>query len=61
VSNVGEAVAWLGYTYMFIRMQANPHEYGLNWEQVAADPLLGDYRRELILSAAKVDGAPVPW
>ncbi|KAJ4462271.1 putative DExH-box ATP-dependent RNA helicase DExH14 [Paratrimastix pyriformis] len=49
-----EAVAWLGYTYMHIRMQANPHEYGLEWEQVAEDPLLGDVRRSFVVRAAQI-------
>jgi antiviral helicase SLH1 len=29
VSNTHDAVQWLGYTYLFVRMRKNPHVYGL--------------------------------
>lgn len=28
VANVADAVQWLGYTYMFVRMRKNPFQYG---------------------------------
>lgn len=28
VSNVRDAVQWLGYTYLFVRMKMNPFAYG---------------------------------
>lgn len=28
VGNVSDAVQWLGYTYMFVRMRKNPFQYG---------------------------------
>jgi antiviral helicase SLH1 len=28
VATVGDAVRWLGYTYLFVRMQKNPWLYG---------------------------------
>ena len=28
VSNVNDAVQWLGYTYLFVRMRKNPFVYG---------------------------------
>lgn len=34
VTNVKEACAWLGYTYLFIRMKTNPLVYGIAWEEV---------------------------
>lgn len=34
VTNVREACAWLGYTYLFIRMRTNPLAYGVGWEEV---------------------------
>jgi replicative superfamily II helicase len=34
VTNVREACAWLGYTYLFIRMKTNPLVYGITWEEV---------------------------
>lgn len=34
VTNVKEAIAWLGYTYLFVRMLKNPLVYGMSWEEV---------------------------
>ncbi|KAJ2005411.1 activating signal cointegrator 1 complex subunit 3 [Coemansia thaxteri] len=53
VTNVDEGVAWLGYTYMFIRMQKNPLVYGLTSDELAEDPMLGQRRSELVIKAAK--------
>jgi hypothetical protein len=50
---VKEAAAWLGYTYLFVRMQKNPLAYGVGWEEVAADPRLEARRRALIIDAAR--------
>lgn len=30
VTNVEEAVKWLSYTYLYVRMRANPLAYGIN-------------------------------
>lgn len=30
VTNVEEAVKWLSYTYLYVRMRANPLVYGIN-------------------------------
>ena len=35
VTNVKEAIAWLGYTYLNIRMTKNPLPYGITWETLA--------------------------
>ncbi|KAJ6433870.1 hypothetical protein OIU84_017553 [Salix udensis] len=35
VTNVKEACAWLGYTYLFIRMRQNPLAYGIGWDEDA--------------------------
>ena len=29
VANVHDAVQWLGYTYLFVRMRKNPLQYGM--------------------------------
>lgn len=34
ISNVEEAVMWLSYTYLFVRMRINPHVYGISLEEV---------------------------
>lgn len=53
VTNIKEACAWLGYTYLFIRMKTNPLVYGIAWEEVIADPSLGAKQRTLIVNAAR--------
>lgn len=53
VTNVDEAVQWLSYTYLFIRMRKNPLVYGISIDQVHDDPHLGGKRRELIVTAAR--------
>lgn len=34
ISNVDEAVQWLSYTYLFVRMKINPQCYGINYQDV---------------------------
>ncbi|KAI0352820.1 Sec63-domain-containing protein [Trametes cingulata] len=52
VANVHDAVQWLGYTYLFVRMRKNPFQYGLAWDEVRDDPYLGAKRNQLITAAA---------
>ncbi|KAL6068513.1 activating signal cointegrator 1 complex subunit [Balamuthia mandrillaris] len=54
VTNLDEAVEWLSYTYLYVRMLKNPLAYGITYAQKATDPLLEQYRAQLIISAAKV-------
>ncbi|KAI9189074.1 putative steryl acetyl hydrolase mug81 [Blastocladiella emersonii ATCC 22665] len=51
VANVDEAVQWLGYTYMYVRMRKNPVRYGITADD---DPALIDRRRKLVEEAARV-------
>ncbi|QLG72969.1 hypothetical protein HG535_0E00530 [Zygotorulaspora mrakii] len=53
VTNVDEAIRWLGYTYMFVRMRKNPFTYGIDWKELASDPLLHERRRKMIVTAAR--------
>ncbi|GMH17017.1 hypothetical protein Nepgr_018858 [Nepenthes gracilis] len=53
VTNVKEACAWLGYTYLFIRMRLNPLAYGIGWDEVVADPSLSSKQRSLVVDAAR--------
>ena len=53
VTNVDEAVTWLSYTYLYVRMKKNPLVYGMDHNVPAEDPLLGAKRRELIILAAR--------
>ncbi|XP_050375603.1 DExH-box ATP-dependent RNA helicase DExH12-like [Argentina anserina] len=54
VQNAKEAIHWLGYTYLFVRMVRNPTLYGLEADILTRDVLLEDRRRDLIHSAATI-------
>lgn len=51
VSSITEAVAWLSYTFLFIRMMRNPIAYGIPHEHILLDPQLHQKRTQLILDA----------
>ncbi|KAI1796263.1 Sec63-domain-containing protein [Ganoderma leucocontextum] len=52
VANVHDAVQWLSYTYLFVRMKKSPFQYGMPREEVAQDPTLVAKRNLLITAAA---------
>ncbi|KRZ08826.1 U5 small nuclear ribonucleoprotein helicase [Trichinella pseudospiralis] len=52
VNNVREAVDWLAYTYLYIRMLRAPTLYGISHDEVKNDPLLEQRRADLIHTAA---------
>lgn len=52
ISNVQEAIEWLSYTYLFVRMKINPLVYGLTYSDVEDDPSLDAKRRQLIHACA---------
>ncbi|KAL9054359.1 MAG: hypothetical protein Q9206_003581 [Seirophora lacunosa] len=54
VTSVPEAVQWLGYSYLFVRMQRNPYTYGIDWAEIRDDPQLVQRRRKLIIDAARI-------
>lgn len=53
ICNIDEAIEWLSYTYLFVRMRLNPQVYGLTYDDVMSDPTLEMERRKLIVHAAK--------
>ncbi|XP_060815776.1 activating signal cointegrator 1 complex subunit 3 [Bombus pascuorum] len=53
ISNVEEAIKWLSYTYLFVRMKLNYHVYGILPQVIIDDPNLEQKRKELIDIAAK--------
>ncbi|KAK3734227.1 hypothetical protein QZH41_012947, partial [Actinostola sp. cb2023] len=58
VTTIEEAVKWLSYSYLYIRMLVNPLVYGISYNDRENDPLLEEYRRKLIVdSARKLDKA----
>jgi activating signal cointegrator complex subunit 3 len=52
-SNIREAVEWLKYTYLYVRMLRNPLIYGISHDQKEDDPLLTGRCQELVKTAAK--------
>ncbi|KAH8389377.1 hypothetical protein KR200_001896 [Drosophila serrata] len=52
ISNVEEAIEWLSYTYLFVRMRINPHVYGIEYSELQKDPTLEARRRALIMNAS---------
>ena len=54
VSNLRDAVVWLGYTYLYVRMCRNPALYGVSVDEIAADPTLRQRRVDLIHTAATI-------
>ncbi|KAI8147505.1 Sec63 Brl domain-containing protein [Fennellomyces sp. T-0311] len=53
VTNVDEAVTWLSYTYLYVRMKKNPMVYGMDHSEPIEDPFLGRKRHEIIILAAR--------
>ncbi|EJD53558.1 Sec63-domain-containing protein [Auricularia subglabra TFB-10046 SS5] len=53
VSNVPEAMQWLSYTYLFVRMRRNPFVYGMPHDEPANDPELVQKRNILVTAAAR--------
>ncbi|EGY18790.1 hypothetical protein VD0002_g2862 [Verticillium dahliae] len=53
VTSIPEAVQWIGYSYLFVRMQRSPMTYGIEWAEIRDDPTLVQRRRKLAIQAAK--------
>lgn len=54
IQNVQEAVQWLGYTYLYVRMLRAPHLYGVDSNYEKDDPTLEQRRIDLIHTAASI-------
>ncbi|KAI5866624.1 Sec63-domain-containing protein [Durotheca rogersii] len=53
VTSIPEAVQWIGYSYLFVRMQRSPMTYGIEWSEIRDDPTLVQRRRKLAIQAAR--------
>ncbi|KAJ8114050.1 hypothetical protein ONZ43_g4998 [Nemania bipapillata] len=53
VSSIHDAVQWLGYSYLFVRMRKSPMNYGIEWAEIRDDPQLVQRRRQLAIQAAR--------
>ncbi|KAI9137398.1 SNRNP200 protein [Paraphysoderma sedebokerense] len=52
VRNRDDAVQWLGYTYLYVRMLRSPTVYGVSYNELETDRYLEQKRVDLIHSAA---------
>ncbi|XP_071957394.1 U5 small nuclear ribonucleoprotein 200 kDa helicase-like [Antedon mediterranea] len=52
IQTMRDAVNWLGYTYLYIRMMRAPALYGVNGDDQESDPYLEQRRIDLIHTAA---------
>jgi antiviral helicase SLH1 len=53
VTSIPEAVTWIGYSYLFVRMKKSPLTYGIEWAEIRDDPQLVQRRRQLAIQAAR--------
>ena len=54
IQNMKDAVNWLGYSYLYIRMMRSPGLYGIKPIAIKDDPKLATHRANLIHSAAVI-------
>lgn len=52
VQSISEAVDWLSYSFLYVRMLRNPSLYGVSASALKEDPLLKQRRLDLVHSAA---------
>lgn len=53
VTSIPDAVQWIGYSYLFVRMRKSPLTYGIEWDEIRDDPTLVQRRRRLAIQAAQ--------
>uniref|UniRef100_A0A7N9CSH8 Activating signal cointegrator 1 complex subunit 3 n=1 Tax=Macaca fascicularis TaxID=9541 RepID=A0A7N9CSH8_MACFA len=53
VTNVEEAVKWISYTYLYVRMRANPLAYGISHKAYQIDPTLRKHREQLVIEVGR--------
>ncbi|KAI8357996.1 Sec63-domain-containing protein [Mortierella sp. GBAus27b] len=54
IKNRDEAVQWLGYTYLYVRMLRNPSLYSISPDDLEDDPYLQKKRVDIVHSAATI-------
>lgn len=54
VQNTKDAVAWLGYTYLYIRMRESPTLYGVSFDALKEDEKLEQRRADLVHTAVTI-------
>ena len=53
VTTIAEAAEWIGYSYLFVRMQRSPENYNIEWAERRDDPNLAQRRRSMAIQAAR--------
>ena len=53
VSSINEAIAWLKYSYLYVRMQRNPTAYGISPHDLSKDPDLTCHLEKICWDTAK--------
>ena len=53
VTSIADAVTWIGYSYLFVRMKKSPLTYGIEWAEIRDDPNLVQRRRQLAIQTAR--------
>ena len=53
ITNLGEAIEWLSYTFLHVRMLLNPLQYGISTAERKQDPTLVNHRIKIIVQAAR--------
>lgn len=53
VTSIPDAVQWIGYSYLFVRMRKSPLTYGIEWAEIRDDPTLVQRRRQLAIQTAR--------
>ncbi|NXU50371.1 ASCC3 protein, partial [Turnix velox] len=53
VTNVEEAVKWISYTYLYVRMRANPLVYGISHKAYQMDRGLEKHREQLVIEVGR--------
>ncbi|XP_068228501.1 activating signal cointegrator 1 complex subunit 3-like isoform X2 [Palaemon carinicauda] len=53
ITKVEEAIEWISYTYLYVRIRKNPQVYGLMFKDYQHDPNVEEFRRKAVLKAAK--------
>jgi len=54
ITSIDQAVEWLSYSYLFVRMLKSPTLYGVPEGQLETDPSLREHRYNLVHSAASL-------
>lgn len=54
ISSIKEAINWLAYSYLYVRMLRSPDIYGIDKDDILKDPMLVQHRADLVHTAAMI-------